>query len=189
VLHDAYAENEKMVAPVELSPHERDVEAAQRQAEALNATFAQREKLRAIITERRDAQRELAAAQETLVLAQETITSLRQERFTLLNEQIVDGSDSRLDTFWANAQEKASDENYCGEFDRMAELLGGHRRNYAVTVSVTFDIIVNIEAQDEDTALEDVNEMNHSDIENVIGDLSAWQINLDSFEATGAEQS
>lgn len=190
VLYDAYRLNEapafiragvNQIGNAELSPHERDVAAAERQAEALNATFAQREKLRAIITERRDAQRELAEERKTTIELRDELTRLR-------TEQITDGSDSRLTEFWERAQQNASDANYCGEYDRMAELLGGpgRSRDFEVTVSVTFDVQVHVNAQNEDDAKAQVDGMSHVDIEDVIGDLSAWQINVDEWSATDA---
>ena len=169
------------LAPVELSAHERDVAAAQRQAEALGASFAQREKLRAIVTERRDAQRALVDAQTTITQLQERIEQLRFE-------QITDGNDERLIDFWERAAQKASDENYCGEYDRMAELLGGpgRERSYVVTTLVTIEVSVNVTARTEDDAVSIVDDYDHNDMERHIGDLSYYQINVTEIDARHA---
>lgn len=187
VLHDAYAEKaarEGQASPVELSAHERDVEAARRQAEALGATFAQREKLRAIVTERRDAQAALATAQET-------INELRTRVSQLQNEQITDGSDHRLTEFWERAAQKASDENYCGEYDRMAELLGGPGRvkTYDVTTRVTIEITVQVEARSDDDAVEQVDDFDHVEMERIIGNLSYYDVNIEEIDAREANES
>lgn len=182
VLFDAHKLNDHQFsvtpAPVELSAHERDVAAAQRQAEALGASFAQREKLRAIVTERRDAQRALVDAQTTITQLQERIEQLRFE-------QITDGNDERLIDFWERAAQKASDENYCGEYDRMAELLGGpgRERSYVVTTLVTIEVSVNVTARTEDDAISIVDDYDHNDMERHIGDLSYYQINVTEIDA------
>jgi hypothetical protein len=103
----------------------------ERIARALGANDAQLAKLRTLVQDRRDAQREA----ETL-----------RTRLAAAEGQITDGSDPRLTDFWERAQEQATDAGYCSEYDRMAEMLGGPQRrtpghiHIAVTVHARVDV-------------------------------------------------
>lgn len=94
---------------------------------------------------------ELAAAREQIARHEQTIHALRYE-------QITDGTDPRLAAFWEKAGEVADEENFCDEYDRLAEQMGGPRRtrdwDVEVDVTVTVRVLVTVSATDEDDAAE-----------------------------------
>ena len=90
---------------------------------------------------------------------EETISSLRGRIDTLSNEQIQ-GSDSRLADFWAQAQELADNANHCEVFDQIAEALGGPSRikDWSVSVIMMVSVPVTYEVNCEEKTAEDAEE-------------------------------
>lgn len=107
-------------------------DAADRVARALGANEAQLAKLRQLVQDRRDAQREAETLRAQLA---QTRTEL-----SVAQAEITDGGDERLIPFWERAAEQATNAGYCSEYDRMAEMLNGLPRERAYDVEVTFRI-------------------------------------------------
>ena len=82
-------------------------------------------------------QAELTAAREQIAERDRTINGLRFD-------QITDGADARLVTFWEKGGRIADAADFCQEYDRIAEALGGPRREreYEVEAEVTVRIRV-----------------------------------------------
>jgi hypothetical protein len=120
VLTDAHKENAArpeplasweaaLMAPVEGAPFDQDTEAALRQAEMLGATADQRNKLRAIVTARITAERELATAREALARAEAPIT---------------DAQDRRIWPVLGQAATEADRQGYCSTYEQIAGAVG-----------------------------------------------------------------
>jgi len=94
---------------------------------------------------------ELADAQRKIAEQENTIRGLR-------NDQITDGSDHRLVTFWERAERVANAANFCEEYDRIAEGLNGPRREreYEVTIRATIEWTTTRTSRDEEDAGTDV---------------------------------
>lgn len=120
-----------------------DVEHAMAEAQAvqLGASEAQLTKLRNLVTERRDAMRAKTALELRVA---ELEGNLRNAQ----TRQIVDGDDPQLVEFWANAGRIATEQNFCTEYDRMAEELGGPRRSRPGHVHVNVEIEIKIDVDD-----------------------------------------
>ena len=95
--------------------------------------------------ERAGFQGELARLQATVAELTAVVAAKDQVIQTLRTEQITEGDDIRLETFWEKAGRIADHADFCSEYDRMAEAMGGPRRerDYDVQVSVTVEIIIN----------------------------------------------
>lgn len=94
-----------------------------------------------------EAQRVIAERDALIAQRDQTITAIR-------HEQITDGSDIRLTTFWERAGRYADAGNFCEEYDRIAEAMNGPRRerDYDVTLRITIDIDVSARGTDGDEA-------------------------------------
>jgi hypothetical protein len=152
---EAYERNERTAfltsAPLPLSMVS-DTENAERQAVALNASAVQREKLRELVTARRDAELEVTRLKELLG---STTVALNVAR-----DDITDPSDSRLTHVWVLAARSASKSGHCGEYDQLASDIGALNRDelrskgYSVSdrasLTVQVTVIVNIEVEDYD---------------------------------------
>lgn len=176
VLFDAYAENERRAlatpAPVELSAAERDLQAAQRQAELLGASADQRAKLRTIVEERATAQRELAAA--------------RAEIARLSGPVAAD--DDRLTPIWVSAAEEANRQGYCSVYDGIAQHVGAPSRDelsemgylshdYRVEVRFEGTTYITVEAASAEEAISEVRDnWDYADIAREIEDIDDFRV-------------
>lgn len=97
---------------------------------------------------------ELAAAQRALAEREEAIAERDRTIAALRTEQITDGSDYRLETFWERAGRIADNADFCQEYDRMAEAMNGPRRerDFDVTLRITVEWTTSRRAVDGDTA-------------------------------------
>lgn len=84
---------------------------------------------------------ELAEAQRVIAERDAMIAQRDQTISTIRHEQITDGGDFRLTTFWERAGRFADVGNFCEEYDRIAEAMNGPRRerDYNVTLRLTID--------------------------------------------------
>ena len=165
----------------ELSASDRDDAAAMRQASALNASAAQANKLRTIIEERRDA---LALVEKYKAELHTSIV-----RANMLQTEQIRGGDSRLQNFWERAMEQANEENFCSEYDRMAEALDGPRRDseYDVTVLVTVSVSMRVTAQSDEDACDTVGDWDEDTIRDHVYGLDRYNVNVASWEVDSAE--
>jgi hypothetical protein len=85
---------------------------------------------------------ELALAEDRLREHDARIVALTNALHSAETEQITDGADPRLTTFWDRAGRIADHADYCEEYDRMAEALNGPRRSreYEVTLEVSVNV-------------------------------------------------
>lgn len=134
--------------------------------------------LRAIIESKREAERDLASHKTMVETLATELAAANNRVETFRNQaqaQITDGSDYRLAEFWERAMANAEEEDYCSEYDRMAEALGGPRRpvetEVEVTVTLSFRTTVNAredddldEEFDEEAVIEHLYSASRSDI-------------------------
>ncbi|GED40669.1 hypothetical protein F6W69_19035 [Microbacterium oxydans] len=91
---------------------------------------------------RRVAVGEIARAEEAANLARARVAELENEVRRLRTEQILDGGDPRLVSFWDKAGRIADYANFCEEYDRLADELNGvpREREWDVTLDVTLSL-------------------------------------------------
>jgi hypothetical protein len=110
---------------------------------------------------------------------EETISMLRAANVTLQTEQIQ-GSDSRLADFWAQAQELADNANHCEVFDQIAEALGGPSRikEWTVTVTMMVSVPIMYTVDCEEKSAEDAEEYARDYVRNMsatdLEDYASW---------------
>ncbi|KDA07167.1 hypothetical protein DC31_00030 [Microbacterium sp. CH12i] len=100
------------------------------------------------------ARNELAEAQRVIAERDAMIAQRDQTLATIRHEQITDGGDFRLTTFWERAGRIADAADFCQEYDRIAEAMNGPRRerDYDVTLRLTIDYDVSARGSDGDEA-------------------------------------
>lgn len=81
-------------------------------------------------------------ARERAAQLQARVDELTREISRLRDEQITDGGDPRLVTFWGKAEEVADEKEFCEEYDKIAEALGGpaRMRSYSVMIDAKVDV-------------------------------------------------
>jgi len=150
------ADPESIAAAIELANLRDELSSARAAAEAAQGRA---DDFRSRWIEARAASAALAEVRREGESLQTRLTAATEKMDHLSREQITDGSDPRLVAFWSSAEETANDEGYCAEYDRLAEALGGPRREreYEVTVEVTATITLykTVTARDEDDAASD----------------------------------
>ncbi|MGA1813865.1 hypothetical protein VH571_15895 [Frondihabitans sp. 4ASC-45] len=85
-----------------------------------------------------------------------SLTETRQRLTAAESDQITSGTDPRLHDFWVRAGETADEEQFCDEYDRLAEAMGGVPRerefNVEMEVTVTFTTTQSATCRDSDDA-------------------------------------
>lgn len=112
---------------------------------------------------------ELQRTQAELEAAQRANEELRRQLVAKSTEQITDGADPRLEQFWSLAGDAADDADFCDEYDKIAEAMGGpvRERDWDVEHRVTLTVFITrtVRARDEDDACERAMEaITHSDV-------------------------
>lgn len=135
-----------------------------------------------VVQESREAQAHALAvmrAREERTLAE--VAQLRTEVNRLRNEQITEGDDPRLEQFWEKAMDAANDANFCNEYDRIAEMMGGPTR------SVTYDVDLTVTLRSSVTVtVRRGEEVNRSELRDQIS-LSDIESNLSSVDWSDVE--
>lgn len=115
-----------------------------------------------------------ASTRAALARAEQLDTEIAEAR----TEQITDGSDLRLENFWEQAGEIATDHEMCSEYDRMVDAVDGitRDRDYSVgmDVQITVRVYRTVTARTADDAIEDAEEqVDRYDVAEAIRD-SGW---------------
>lgn len=123
-------------------------------------------------------------AREERTLAE--VAQLRAEVNRLRNEQITDGGDPRLETFWENAQEAANEANFCSEYDRIAEMIGGPTRSVTydvdLTVTLTSSVTVTIQRGEAPPNMTDLQDLvSRSDIESNLSSVEWSDVEVSDY--------
>lgn len=122
-------------------------------------------------------------AREERTLAE--VEQLRAEVHRLRQEQITEGGDPRLEQFWERAMEAANEANFCSEYDRLADMMGGPTRSvtYDVDVTVTLRSSVMVTVQRGETpSMEDLrNYVSLSDIESNLSSVEWSDVEVDDY--------
>ncbi|WP_242085823.1 hypothetical protein [Microbacterium lacticum] len=134
------------------------------------------------------AQSDLAAAEARAAELALTVERQRRE-IDLLQQPITDPTDDRLTAIWERGEQIANDENFCSEYDRLVEAIGGtpRERDFRVTLSVTLTQRVSVtvtartSAEAEDLAIETYT------VEDVIESLREDNYVADSIDAEAIE--
>lgn len=130
---------------------------------------------------------DLIAERERNAELENALTVARREA----SKPVTDGADPRLAQFWDIAAEAADEENFCEEYDRIAEALGGRprRREYKVRLCVQahVDVTVSVTARNADDA-EDMahNVMTSDDVERAISENGLGEFDISSADAEEA---
>ena len=107
----------------------------------------------------------------------------------LLTPVVTDPTEDRLTAIWERGEQIANDENFCSEYDRLVEAIGGtpRERDFRVTLSVTLTQRVSVtvtartSAEAEDLAIETYT------VEDVIESLREDNYVADSIDAEAIE--
>lgn len=143
-------------------------------------------KLRAIITARTEAERE---------------TERLRHRISFLESEPIDARDPRMRHIWVAAARAAQESDYCTEYDRIVYAVGGVTREdlsfageldrtYRVRTHVTVEVHLTIDAADEDAAISKVDDMDSSDIRDLLRDQlgnAIDEVALESWDAREAD--
>ena len=145
--------------------------------------------LPAVRDERAGFQGELARLQATVAELTATVAAKDQMIRTLTTEQITAGDDTRLETFWEKAGRIADHANFCTEYDRLAEAMGGPRRerDYEVDVYVTITLRMtqDVRSTSDEDAQDAVHDLLSSD--DIIEHVRANGLDDDDWEITSTE--
>lgn len=131
---------------------------------------------------------ELARAEAALAAAREQIAHLEASNRLLRAEQITDGNDPRLVEFWERAGEAADRADFCREYDRLVDEIGGVARSrewsVLLDVTVTARVRLTVTARTEEEAGEVAEEeLNRENVAEAI-DNEGWDsISVDVVEA------
>lgn len=113
------------------------------------------------------------------------LTELRAEIERLTTENLrlrtedVAADDLRVRHLWIEAARVAQQSDYCREYDRIAELVGGIDRDtlreegeldepYMVTTHITIEVRLPILAYDEDNAIEKIDELDTHELRELV---------------------
>ncbi len=144
---------------------------------------------------------------------EETIRGLRARIDTLLEErgrlnqnisrlecEEVPPNDSRVRHIWVAAARAADEENFCGEYDRLAEALGVPTRDdlreageldstYTVRTLVTIEVNLEVETSSEDAAIDAIDRLSIAELREKLGNVceEVHQTEIDSWDAQEAE--
>jgi hypothetical protein len=121
-------------------------------------------KLRAIITARTEAERE---------------TERLRHRISFLESEPIDARDPRMRHIWVAAARAARESDYCTEYDNIVYAVGGVTledlsiageldRTYRVRTHVTVEVHLTIDAADAHAAISKVDDLDNSDIRDVV---------------------
>lgn len=119
----------------------------------------------------------------------EEIRLLKTEIHRLENEE-VRADDPRVRHIWINAAKEAEKGEYCGEYDRVAEELGGWARDdlraagdldetYMVLTQITIELSLPVEACSAQDAVEKIDEMSSTALRELACELGFGLGNLD----------
>jgi hypothetical protein len=112
--------------------------------------------------------------------------TVRADLFAARNNPIK-LDDPRLADEWVRAGEVATEEGFCGEYDRMCERFGipGRERTWDVPVYARVNVTVQVTATSADSAREAV-EREH--VQTALAHRSGWAIDVDDFDVDEDEQ-
>lgn len=157
-------------------------------------------KLRALIRARADAERTLAAAGREHEELRELVAQLRAENTTLRRED-VSARDPRARHIWIAAARAAIDDDYCQQYDNIADSVGGFTRDelrdggwldqtYRVRTLVTIELHLDIDASSEDQAIDRIDDLGHHELATRLRHefgTAADQFEVESWDAREAE--
>lgn len=142
-------------------------------------------KLRSIITAKTYAQRE--------------VERLRAENAELRNAP-VDARDRRMRHIWIAAARAAQDEDYCEQYDHIADTVGGITRDelrdsgdldrtYRVRTHVTVEVTLPIDAADDDAAVSRLDGLSWSEFQQLLREHATVldDFSLESWDAREAD--
>lgn len=137
---------------------------------------------------RRVAVGEIARAEEAANLARARVAELENEVRRLRTEQILDGGDPRLVSFWDKAGRIADYANFCEEYDRLADELNGvpREREWDVSLDVVIRARVNYRRTartDEDAISAAEDDLDREDVAEAIREHGWYDITVESSEA------
>ena len=122
--------------------------------------------------------------------AELALTVERQRReIDLLQQPITDPTDDRLTAIWERGEQIANDENFCSEYDRLVEAIGGtpRERDFRVTLSVTLTQRVSVTVTARTSAEAEGLAIETYTVEDVIESLREDNYVADSIDAEAIE--
>lgn len=100
----------------------------------------------------------LAAAEQREEALRAELAAVSAQLTEARDGQIRDGSDHRLEHFWDKVERVATAAGFCDEYDRIAEAMGGPRREreFQTQITISLDVTISdyVDARDEDSAID-----------------------------------
>lgn len=128
------------------------------------------------------------------------IEQLKTENLRLRTED-VDADDLRVRHIWITAAREAQRADYCREYDRIAEAVGGIDRDtlrsegeldesYLVLTQITIEVRLPIHAYDEDDAIDKIDNLGTHELRELATEngYGIGDIEVDSWDAREAER-